>query len=92
MNDYYFNMKSLVKDLRCLKNIVGDNEFVLYPMESLGLEYDFVVMIIISRLKKLPLYILLCWEKRIEKNLLARNINLALNISANYTNSGYNNN
>ncbi|KAJ4720471.1 Retrovirus-related Pol polyprotein from transposon TNT 1-94 [Melia azedarach] len=96
MNDYYFKMKSLVEDLRCAGNMVSDDELVLYLMEGLGPEYDSVIVNITSRPEKLPLRevysMLLSQERRIEKNLSAGNINLAPNMSTNYTYSGYNNN
>ncbi|KAJ4725241.1 Retrovirus-related Pol polyprotein from transposon TNT 1-94 [Melia azedarach] len=95
MNDYYLKMKSLVEDLRCARNHVTDDELTLFLMESLGSEYNPVVVNITSRAEKLPMrevyFMLLNHESRIEKNQSTGNINLGTNLLANYVQSKYNN-
>lgn len=55
MNDYYLKIKGLFKSLKFARKQVSNDEFVLFPIEEVGPEYDSVVVNITLRAEELPL-------------------------------------
>lgn len=55
IDEYYFKIKALVEDLRCVGNLVSEDEQMMFLIEGLGSEYDLVMVNITLKERKLPL-------------------------------------